>query len=336
MIKKLPNFSKKIHINIISNLFEKKYSEIMPVWSSLQLEWMNSVYKTFHDYEKFMIVIYLMQRTFNFNSKDFVKLTYNDFFNQRFIEIKKFNITEISTALNIPKESTRRKINELEKIGIINRLQKKIILNQHSWTVLNLEEIIKIMSRFSTIFLNILYNEKIISNQFTNENIKITVKENFFDVWKLYFDMQIQFLLNFKAIFKNLEIFHVNAVCITNQFLNSKQQDNSKMSKAYFLDKYFFTKQIIISGINAKSISDITGIPRATVTRKLEKLVKEKYLKIDKKKHYTVSGFHKKKMILTQKKNFNNISIFIAHVCNLMIFKETNKKDEKHLFNLKS
>ena len=336
MLKKLPDSSKKIHSNIILNLLEKKYSDIMPIWVSLQLEWMNSVYKTFHDYEKFMIVIYLIQRTFNFNSKDFVKLTYNDFLNQDFIEIKKFNIIEISTALNIPKESTRRKINELEKIGIINRIKKKIVLNKSSWTTLNLEEIIKIMSRSSTIFLKILYNEKIISNQFASENIKIVAKENFFDVWKLYYNMQIQFLLNFKVVFKNLELFHVNAVCITNQFLNSKQQDNSKMSKAYFLDKYFFTKQIIISGINAMSISDITGIPRATVTRKLEKLVKEKYLKIDKKKHYTVSGFHKKKMILTQKKNFNNISIFIAHVCNLMIFKETNKKDEKHLFNLKS
>ena len=43
------------------------------------------------------------------------------------------------------------------------------------------------------------------------------------------------------------------------------------------------------------SISDITGIPRATVIRKLNKLLKEKFLKIDTKKHYSSTGVHQKK-----------------------------------------
>ena len=45
------------------------------------------------------------------------------------------------------------------------------------------------------------------------------------------------------------------------------------MSKEFYLEKYFFADKKDFSGINAMSISDITGIPRATVIRKLNKLV---------------------------------------------------------------
>ena len=38
------------------------------------------------------------------------------------------------------------------------------------------------------------------------------------------------------------------------------------------------------------SISEITGIPRATVIRKLQKLLKLKILSIDEKKHYRLLG----------------------------------------------
>ena len=40
-----------------------------------------------------------------------------------------------------------------------------------------------------------------------------------------------------------------------------------------------------MQGVNAMSISDITGIPRATVVRKLKVLVKNNILSIDDKKH---------------------------------------------------
>ena len=40
------------------------------------------------------------------------------------------------------------------------------------------------------------------------------------------------------------------------------------------------------------SISDITGIPRATVIRKLNKLIRENFIKIDIKKQYSSSGIH--------------------------------------------
>ena len=89
------------------------------------------------------------------------------------------------------------------------------------------------------------------------------------------------------------------------------------MSKEYYLDKYIFTDNHQETGVNAMSISDISGIPRATVIRKLNNLVKKKFLKINNKKQYTSSGHHIKTMLEIQKKNFINLSKFIADIYNL-------------------
>ena len=76
-----------------------------------------------------------------------------------------------------------------------------------------------------------------------------------------------------------------------------------------------------MQGLNAMSISDITGIPRATVIRKLRKLVKEKILKIDNKKHYRLTGNIVKKLkplqknILVHLANFST-KIFNSHLVN--------------------
>ena len=80
MQKPLPEISKQIYPETILGIFEKKYSYIGPAWASLQLEWMNEVYKTFNDYEKFMILVYLRNKTFDFFSKNFVKMSFDEYF----------------------------------------------------------------------------------------------------------------------------------------------------------------------------------------------------------------------------------------------------------------
>ena len=70
-------------------------------------------------------------------------------------------------------------------------------------------------------------------------------------------------LLGFKKVFGDLESFHVSGIVIINHALNSKRNDNSEMSKEFYLEKYFFADQKDAAGINAMSISEITGIPRA-------------------------------------------------------------------------
>ena len=70
------------------------------------------------------------------------------------------------------------------------------------------------------------------------------------------------------------------------------------------------------------SISDISGIPRATVIRKLNKLVKNKFLKIDNKKHYSSTGVHKKKLLEIQKQTLMNLTKFAARIYNLSLLED--------------
>ena len=317
----LPDVSKQITSKEIFNLLELKYSEIAPVWMPIQVQWMNEAYRTFNDYEKFTIVMYLLGKTFETYGINFAKLNYDEYFNQNQIEIEKINVMQISRSLNIPKETARRKIVELEQMGTIKKLTKKIIVDRKTWPNIKPEETIQRMSRFLSILSSILYEEKIISETITSDKLVKVAKEYFSYVWKLYYEMQIPMLLNFKKIHGDLESFHVWSTCIVNQILNSKKNDNREMSKENYLIKYLYNYDQNNTGINAMSISDITGIPRATVIRKLNKLIKTKFLIVDIKKHYLTTGVHKKKLTEAQKKTFINLSKFAACIYNLSLMK---------------
>ena len=66
------------------------------------------------------------------------------------------------------------------------------------------------------------------------------------------------------------------------------------------------------------SLSEVTGIPRPTVVRKLKWLIKEKYLYINEKKLISLnareSAFYKTQDL--QQKNFLSLSNFIYRVFN--------------------
>ena len=269
-----------------------------------------------------MIIMYLLMNTFEVYSKNFVKLNYEEYFDQNEVEIETINVMEISKSLNIPKETTRRKINELEEIGAIKRINKKIIVDRNTWPSIKPEETIKRMTRFLSTFSYICVEEGIISEPFSSERLTETSKEYFSFVWKLYYEMQMPMLLGFKKVYGDLEAFHVHGICLINHALNSKRNDNSEMSKEFYLEKYFFADKKDFSGVNAMSISEITGIPRATVIRKLNRLLKEKFLKIDSKKHYSTTGVNQKKILNVQKKTLDNLSNFVTRIYNLSLIKD--------------
>jgi predicted transcriptional regulator len=317
MSKRVLKISKQIRDKDIREVMENNFNSIIPVWAPLQLSWINNLYRTFYDYEKFMIIMYLLMNTFDTYTKNFVKLNYDEFFDQYEVEIETLNVIEVSKSLNIPKETARRKINELEEMGAIKRKNKKIIIDRGTWPNIKPEDTIKRTSRFLSTFSKLCVKDGLISKPISSESLTNTSKEYFSFVWQLYYEMQMPFLLGYKKIFGDLESFHVNGIVITNHALNSVKNNNSEMSKEFYLEKYFFGDRPEGPGINAMSISDITGIPRATVIRKLNKLLKKKFIKIDDKKHYSTTGVHQKKILGAQKKVYNNLSRFIARIYNL-------------------
>ena len=243
MFKLLPEISKQIRSKDIREVIEKNFVSIIPVWAPLQLAWVNNVYRTFHDYEKFMIIMHLLMQTFEAYSKNFVKLNYEEYFDQNEVEIKSINVMEISKSLNIPKETARRKINELEEMGAIKRINKKIIIDRNTWPNIKPQETIKRMTRFLSTFSKICVNEGLMTEPLSSESLAKTCKEYFSFVWQLYYEMQMPMLLGFKKVFGDLESFHVSGIVMINHALNSKRNNNSEMSKEFYLEKYFFADQ---------------------------------------------------------------------------------------------
>ena len=322
MLKSFPKVSKQIRSEDILAIIEKNFATIIPLWTPLQLAWVNNVYRTFHDYEKFMIIMHLLTQTFETYSKNFVKLNYDEYFDQNEIEIDTINVMEISKSLNLPKETARRKVIELEEMGTIKRKKKKIIIDRDTWPDIKPQETIKRMTRFLSTLSKICVKEKLMLEPISSERLTETCKKYFSYIWQLYYEMQMPMLLGFKRVFGDLESFHICGICLINHALNSKRNDNSEMSKEFYLEKYFFADQKDDVGVNTMSIADITGIPRATVIRKLNRLIKEKFLTIDSKKHYSSTGVYQKKILEVQKNTLNNLSKFSSRIYNLSLIKD--------------
>ena len=311
----IPDISKQIYKEDVFNVLENKYSLLGPIWVSHQMEWSNGVYACFKDHDKFLIVIFLIKKTLDFYSRNFIKLTYEEFYSEEKVEIEVFSIMEISIALNIPKESARRKVVELEKAGVIRRFKKKIIIDRSKFYYTKPVNSIIRVSRFLSTFSDMCANENFLQKKFTSEELEIVIKNNFSYVWKLYYELQIPMMISYKKFFKDLETFHIFGTCTVNQHLYAKTTSKDYMKRDTFLEKIYSSKKM--QGLNAMSISDITGIPRATVIRKLRQLVKKKNLIIDVKKHYRLSGNFVKLLKPLQNDILIKLSDFSTKIYNL-------------------
>jgi len=66
------------------------------------------------------------------------------------------------------------------------------------------------------------------------------------------------------------------------------------------------------------SISDLTKIPRATVVRKLRKLIKSKHIKVNKKKQFLTTGEKINELNKIQNRVIQNLSFFLTKVINII------------------
>ena len=317
MNKNIPNISKQIYNQDTINVFINSYSQIGPQWTSYQMDWFNDIYLAFKDHEKYLIIVYLIKKTLDFYSRNFTKLTYDDFYSKDTLEIEKFNVIDIARDLNIPKESARRKIVELEKSFVIVRNNKKIILDRSAFPFVKPVNSIIRMSRFLSSLSTMLVDEKILSKPISSKDLEKIIMDNFSYVWKLYYELQIPMMLNYKKIFGDIETFHIFGTCVVNQHLHLQTTTKNNKDRSEFLKSLYSNYEM--PGVSAMSISDITGIPRATVVRKLKKLIKIKYLSIDKKKHYKLTGNFVKTLGPLQKTVLNSLSNFATAIFNLKL-----------------
>jgi len=312
----LPNVNSEIDDELIDKIFKNNFDSLSPYFLKLMSEWTIGAYKVFKDIDTYSILIYLINKQFEFYRRNNLNITYNNFYKDKSLEIERINLIKISKDLNIPKESVRRKIANLEKKGIIKKRGKKITIDRSAYSSTQPTDTLRNISSLLSVFSKILKEQKIIKNDLSGNEISNLIKNNFSFCWYQFYKFLFPYCLRWKNYFGDMEIFTILATIILNN--NSKIGRQLKGIDSY-LDKWRF--KLInkkIKGINALSISEITGIPRATAVRKLKNLEKKKYISLDKKKliNLDLSKQNFKDMSQIQDENIKSINIFIKRTFN--------------------
>ena len=304
-------FSTEVKTNDVSNIITKNYSNVMTIFLELQVTWLGRAYSTFKDLDKYLILMSLVDKTFKSYSSYLVKYNFNEFYSVNEYELKKFNIVHISKELSMSKETARRKILEMEKQGLIIKNKKAILMQRHGYNLQKPIDNITQISRFMSYISKLLKKNKIVNNEITTDNFEILIKKNFTHCWGYFLSFQISYLTKFKKnFFGDYETLSIWGMLVYNQnlyFNKEAQKYDSSVVKEKYIKMVISTKNSL--GLNAMTISDLTGIPRPTVLRKLNKLVKNKWISKDKKGLYKFSPNEKNYKDLNQLRLENIITI---------------------------
>ena len=309
----LPSISAHIDEKVINKVIQDNFGTLAPSFFTLTSNWFVRAYNYYKDIDKFVIIIYLIHQDLIYFRQNAVKIDYDTFYKDKSIEINKINISDISKDLGVPKESIRRKVLELESEGTIKRVGKKIFIVRNTLysakATDTLTEIATILHEFN----KILKKEKLAAEVYTIDEIILAMKENFSYCWYQFNKFWFIYMGRWRAELKDLEILAIGMVVIINAVKN-KELIPKKSMRSYH-------KALMGSdarGVNAMSISEITGIPRPTVVRKLKYLIDKKYLHINEKKLITFNA--KDSAFITTKgmvnKNILSLSNFIYKVFN--------------------
>ena len=315
-MEKLPSISSEIDKDEVNKFIFNNFNSISPYFYKLISEWMSDAYKIFKDLDKFLILIYLINTDFEFFRRNNLNITYENFYKDKTLEINKINLIQISKDLNIPKESVRRKISELEKKGVIKKKGKKIFLDRSAYEsqepINTLKNVSVLLSKFS----EISKKNNITKKSLDRTEVSKLIKNNFSFCWYQFFKFIFSYCYRWRKYFGDLEIMLIGITIAFNSVTTASIKLKGIES---YIDKW--REDILqnnIRGINAMSISEITGIPRPTVIRKINSLIKLNMIEMDKNKLLNVKFNNKsyKETSELQNETINDLGIFITRTFN--------------------
>ncbi len=309
----LPSISAHIDEKVINKVIQDNFATLAPSFFTLTSNWFVRAYDHYKDIDKFIIIIYLININLIYFRQNGVKIDYDTFYKDKSIEINKINISDISRDLGVPKESIRRKVLELEKVGTIKRTGKKIFIVRNTLYTAKATNTLTEIATLLYEFNKILKKVKLVNEIYSIKEIVSAMKENFSYCWYQFNKFWFIYINRWRAELKDLEYLAIGMVVIINAVKN-KEFSSKKQLRSYHKALMGSDRR----GVNAMSISEITGIPRPTVVRKLKFLIDKKYLHINEKKLITFdakdSAFQKTGKMINQ--NMLSLSNFIYKIFN--------------------
>ena len=273
----------------VFEVFQTTINESLKFFLRMQQGWVNRAFLNFHDFDTYLILMYLMNKVYINYSDRFHYMSLEAFYSQKKVGIEKLNLIEISKDLNIPKETIRRKINYLQEHEIMIRTGKTIFLNSKGLEIqkpsTTIEDMASCLSKLSIH----LSTKDWFGKALEKGDIKKFITEHFTVSWEYWFRFQIPYLVRHRTFFGDLESWNVwgsIGLVQIRSLIEEINNDVSSVPKNYTDFFLHSLKHKPKRGINASSIADISSIPRATVIRKLKTLEKNNHIMRNKKLEY--------------------------------------------------
>ena len=209
--------------------------------------------------------------------------SYEEFLSNESIHIGKIKKADLARELEIPRETIRRKLNLLQEKDLIYIKDNLFEVKIKSFEVEDLNNILSNYAKGVKIVTDDLIDKHKLDLNKELSNEYLSTK--FTTHWHYILNMFIEIGLVWKRKLKSIEGWLIFGTCALNQMYNLR--DNRKFynlhkddTENYYLN---MVRKETSNGLNPTTIADLTGIPRQTVIRHLQTLVKIKALEKDKK-----------------------------------------------------
>lgn len=295
------NKLENLNLNTIKLIYKNNFTTIQKSFVATQSTFLSDIYKRYnYDLGNANIVLYFSRRLhkqiIELREEDMqYDISLNKFWeNHSKIKQKETKIIEVSKSTGLPKETARRKIDELIELKILKKDGNRIfwmptisdkasynsIVEKH---ISHISELLQSMTGYLDITIS-------------KDKIKQEILKHFSFYQYHYLNTQLNYIQYWQKKLNDLEILLISLECAIQSYSHAERKKTKKN----------------FSALSATTISAITGIPRATCIRKLEKLHALKKIKKDSitKKYYLELNTLNSASIFTKDTNTKTISLY--------------------------
>ncbi len=275
-----------IELKEIIKTYKNNYGKILDEFMGVQSDFLSDVYKRYNkDLDAANIVLFfaknLHEKTLREKDKDLdFNISFEKFWeNHSKTDQDNRKIIDIAHSTGLPKETARRKVNNLIKSKVLQKNKNMItwsppVEQKKSYISVVDRQILQISRLVQTIAVHL-------EIKISKEKISSELRKHFSFFWYHYIKTQLEYLRMWQKEMNDLELLLIALQVVIQTNLSFKRRNTpyeehfaSKPNNIKFKDEKD-------ASVSATSISEVTGVPRATCIRKLEKLNRMKIIKKD-------------------------------------------------------
>ena len=330
----LPEPLKSFSSQSISNILFNNQGELMSSFYDMQSHFLTSRYKMNKSIETSNILTYLArnlhleivrqrEKDLNYN------ISLNNFLeNQHKIETHGHKIVSIVNTTGIPKETVRRKIKKLISEGTVTFDKKN---KEYFWNLRdkNFDIFIKFMNEdIKSISKFILSISDFLNLNLKLKNIEEEIKSQFSFYYYHYYSCQLEWMKMWQTKLKDVDLIFITIQALMPTLKYCSNLKNIDLNNFHTIVGKMSSSTKNDTSINANSISQISGIPRATCLRKLEKLVNLGMLvrEVKTKRYHISQNLSDRSKHITRKENITYTIQLFSEFLSVVISSLTRDK----------